>query len=219
MAVTTAWWLAVGAAAMILGPDGPGDGGGMATGDKAAPVPGVEERLAEFLRQSGTDPSGCRFQRVGLRFPGWTFVSVACATAEPALDAGVPDRPMVVRDDGTVVAGPPDPEIARFLASVGLPDADPGEPLDRVARAVLFLAGDPARVLKDEEAMDWLRVRKGAPLEGPSLVRKRGAATLAFWAQAPAGGREGPSFVRYEVRLDAKGRARLARKAHKTTAR
>ena len=53
----------------------------------------------------------------------------------------------------------------------------------------------------------------------PQHVAYVKSATLAFWAQAPAGGREGPSFVRYEVRLDAKGRARLARKAHKTTAR
>lgn len=227
MAGTTMCWLVLGAIA-LLAPGVPGEGGDMATDEKAAAEAAAppartkgwaESRVAAFVRSQGTDPSTCAFQRAGLRFPGWTFVSVSCAPEHRALDHGLPDRPMVVRDDGTVFQGKPGPEVARFLASIGLPDGEPSAPLHEVARAVLFFAGDPASVLERDDADAWMRVRKGADLAEPALARKGDGITLAFWTQVPSSGRHPPAFKRFEVRLDAKGRVKIKQKTFKTTSR
>lgn len=157
--------------------------------------------------------------RVGLRFPGWTFASVSCEPEHRAMDHGLPDRPMVVQDDGTVCQGKAEDEVAQFLASLGLPETEPAKPLHKVARAVLFFAGDPASVLEAEDVANWMRNRKGADLAEPSLAIQRGGATLAFWAQVSASGRHPPTFKRFEVRLDAKGRVKIKQKTFKTTSR
>ncbi len=228
MAISTVWLLALGAAAVMLGTDDLGGGNGMAMDGKdpsevvaktGQSAPEVQKSLAEALRRSGTDPSTCQIQRVGLRFPGWSFFLASCEAPDLAMDHGLPNRPLVVREDGSVVEGPPEPEIARFLASLGLPGAEPTEPLHRVARAVMFLAGAPGSALKAEDASQWLAARKGADLAGPTLATKGGSATLTFWAQGDAIGRTPPTFTRFEVRLDAKGRAKLARRTVKTTTR
>lgn len=200
----------------------------MATGDRApekaaAATPPARDfaqtRVAAFLRDEGTDPSTCAIQRVGLRFPGWTFVSVACEPRHQAMDHGLPDRPVVVRDDGTICQGKPEDEVARFLASLGLPDAAPAEPLHRVARAVLFFAGDPAMVVEARDVAGWMRNRKGADLAEPSLAIQGNGATLTFWTQVSGSGRQPPTFKRFEVRLDAKGRVTIKQKTFKTTSR
>jgi hypothetical protein len=227
MAGMTTWWLMLGAIA-LLAPNVPGDGGDMATDEKApetvaAAAPRAKDfaqtRVAAFLRDEGTDPSRCAIQRVGLRFPGYTFVSVSCEPEHRAVDHGLPDRPMVVRDDGTICQGKAEDEVARFLASLGLPDAAPAEALHQVARAVLFFAGDPAMVLEAQDVAGWMKNRKGADLAEPSLATRGGVATLTFWAQVAASGRQPPTFKRFEVRMDAKGRVRIKQKTFRTSSR
>ena len=176
--------------------------------------------LEAFLRGRGEEPAKHRIELAGIPIPGWTFFTVTRISEHPAYDRSERAWPVVVRGDGTVVEGPPEPEIARLLASVGLPAAAPRVSLKALSRAVLFLAGGAGEVLGEEEAADWRRHREGAKLAGPSLERTAtGSVVLSFWSKAPSGGREPPAFTRTAVRLTREGKVFLSESRASTRAR
>lgn len=187
-----------------------------------SPEDNARVALEAVLRNSGEPGEGTEIARSHLGIPGWTFFTVTRPLQHPTTHQSSTSRHMVIRDDGTLVQGPPEPEIARMLASLGLPDGDPAVPLDSVAKAILFLGGRPDMFVSKNEAERRVQRLKGADLSGPGLSRKKGSATLTFWAQEDSGADSGhgpPSFALYEVTMGSNGKVTLAVKSFRTRPR
>jgi hypothetical protein len=166
--------------------------------------------LERWLAEQG-ERAGFRVSPLGIDIPGWTFFRVSLPP-EPGLEElGEETRYHAVRDDGSVVTGTAETELAPLFRAVGLDGGASSVPLEALSRAVLVLAGRGASVVNEADVPERTRLFEGLAFAGPSLESTPGGVVLAFQAQRAAGtGREPLTFLLVRASVDAAGEARLA---------
>lgn len=167
-------------------------------------------RLEAWLAARG-EPTGFRVSALGIEVPGWSFFRVSIPP-EPGLEElGDVTRCHAVRDDGSVVTGPAEAELARLFRAVGFGGGTSSVPLGALSRAVIVLAGRDASIVAEDEVTELARRFQGLAFAGPSVESTPGGTVLTFQAQRAAGpGREPLTFLLVRASLDATGEARLA---------
>lgn len=166
-------------------------------------------RLEAWLAERG-ERGSFRVSPLGIDLPGWSFFRVALPPAPGLEELGEETRFHVVRDDGPVVTGPAEAELARLLAAAGLDRGAPSIPLETLGRAVLVLAGRGASVVAETDVPELAGRFAGLAFAGPSLESTAGGSALSFQAQREAGpGREPPAFLLVRASVEASGVARL----------
>lgn len=167
-------------------------------------------RLEAWLAVRG-EPTGFRVSALGIDVPGWSFFRVSLSP-EPGLEElGEATRYHAVRDDGSVVTGTAETELAPLFRAVGLDGGASSVPLETLARAVLVLAGRGASVVTEADVPELGQRFEGLAFAGPFLASSPGGVLFAFQARADAGpGRAPLRFLLVRASIDASGKARLA---------
>lgn len=182
------------------------DGGRVGMTERGA---AARRSLEVWLAERGEDP-GARAIPLGIEIPGWTFFRVSFPARPGLEELGERTAYLVVREDGTVVAGPEEEELSRLFRATGLADGRAARGLETLARAVLVFAGKGGLVVSEGDASELARRFEGVELTGPRLERTADETVLAFFAQEEVGpGRAPLSFLEVRVVLDAVGRASL----------
>ncbi len=166
--------------------------------------------LEAWLAERG-ERAGFRVSPLGIDIPGWSFFRVSVPPEAGMEELGEATRFHVVRDDGSVVTGPAETELAPLFRAAGLGSGASSVPLETLARAVLVLAGRGASVVTDVDVPELAQRFEGLAFAGPSLESSPGGVLFAFQARADAGpGREPLRFLLVRASVDASGEARLA---------
>lgn len=166
------------------------------------------KRLEAWLAERGEGAS--RVSPLGIDLPGWSFFRVSLPPEAGLEEPGETSRFHAVRDDGSVVTGHVEIELARLLATAVLGSGEPTAPLETLGRAVLVLAGRGATVVGEAEAAELARRHEGVAFAGPSLERTPAGTALVFQARTDAGpGRAPLSFLLVRASVGVSGEARL----------
>lgn len=182
------------------------DGGRVGVTERGA---AARRSLEAWLAERGEDP-GARATLLGIEIPGWVFFQVSFPPRPGLEDLGERTAYLVVREDGTVVAGPEEEELTRLFLAEGLADGRAARGLETLARAVLVFAGKGGLVVSEGDASELARRFEGVELTGPRLERTADETVLAFFAQEAVGPeRAALSFLAVRVVLDTGGRASL----------